>query len=70
MKKFKFINVTMVREKTKEGPYKGFNFTKILIGKKLKAIFGPERRQPRKDSKFITLNCFKYKVNKFIDKTK
>lgn len=64
MKKFEFITVTGKRVKETEGLYKGFVKTEIYNPDgTLKCTFPAAHIQPRKDKKFITLNCFKYKIN-------
>ena len=40
--------------------------TYLYLDNTLKAIIPRSQRQPRKDKQFITLNCFKYKLEFYI----
>ncbi len=64
MKTFEFITLNAKRVKETNGIYKGFVKTEIFKQDgTLKAIIPAEQTQPRKSKKFITLNCFKFRLN-------
>ena len=63
MKPFEFITLTAKKVKETDGIYKGFHRTEIRqLSGILKMVIPASSRQPRKDKKFITVNCCKYKL--------
>ena len=64
MTKFDFITLNVKRVKETDGIYKGFSRTELYNQDgTLKAIIPASAKQPRKGTKYKTINCFKYKLN-------
>ncbi len=55
--------LSLVRVIETEGIYKGLNKTEVYMDGKLFTSFPPNQKQPRKNCKKITINCFIYNVN-------